>query len=106
MTDGAVAEAGAASENQSATNPQERIEFLKASMAFAEHNIRSYDTKAQISLAAFLLSMTPLWAIVSSVCNSFPMRREAVVIVLLFLTTIVLYCFVLWPMRSRGDALV
>ena len=47
---------------------QERLEFLRQSIAMTEHNIRSYDTKAQISLAAFLLSMTPLWTITMSIC--------------------------------------
>ena len=33
---------------------QERIDFLKQAMAFTEGNVRAYDIKAQISLAAFV----------------------------------------------------
>ena len=83
----------------------ERLEFLRQSMAFTEHNIRSYDTKAQISLAAFLLSMTPLWTIVSSLCPGFAARPEALLIVLLFIMTILLYCYVLWPMQAPDPRL-
>jgi hypothetical protein len=35
---------------------QERVDFLKQTMVFNEGNIRAYDVKAQISLAAFVLS--------------------------------------------------
>src|SRR5215831_11249263 len=45
---------------------QERIDFLKEALAFTEWNIRSFDTKAQISIAAFVLSMSPLWSIIIS----------------------------------------
>src|SRR5262245_34678477 len=106
MTDAAAGEASSVSASPIVATPQERIDFLKHSMAFAEHNIRSYDTKAQISLAAFLISMSPLWNIVASACDDFALRGEAVVLVLLFLVTISLYCFVLWPIRSRDDKLV
>jgi hypothetical protein len=40
-----------------APSKEERIDFLKQAIAFTEWNIRSFDTKAQISIAAFVLSM-------------------------------------------------
>jgi hypothetical protein len=83
----------------------ERRDFLRHSIAFNEHNIRSYDTKAQISLGAFLLSMTPLWTIVNSSCPSFATRPEAIAVLLVFIANILLYCFVLWPMRVKDKTL-
>ena len=83
--------------------PQERIDFLKYSIAFTEHTIRSYDTKAQIALAAFLFSLHPLWTILTATCDSFAFRPEAVAVSLIFIFTILLYCFVLWPMRPRNS---
>ena len=41
----------------------ERLDFLKQAIAFTEWTIRSFDTKAQISIAAFVLSMSPLWSL-------------------------------------------
>jgi len=45
-----------------ASTREERIQFLTHAIAFAETNIRAYDTKSQIALAAFVFSMTPLWS--------------------------------------------
>lgn len=50
-------------------SPQERIDFLKHSIAFTESTIRAYDTKSQIALAAFVLSMNPLWSIMNATCT-------------------------------------
>ena len=47
------------------TSAEERIDFLKQSFAFNESTIRAYDTKSQIALAAFVLSMNPLWSILN-----------------------------------------
>jgi hypothetical protein len=41
-----------------AASPEERIDFLKQSIEFTEGSIRAYDTKSQIALAAFVLSMS------------------------------------------------
>ena len=49
---------------------QERIDFLKQVVTFTESNVRSYDTKAQISLAAFVLSANPLVAITTAGCTA------------------------------------
>ena len=37
-----------------ASSREERIQFLTHAIAFAESNIRAYDTKSQIALAAFV----------------------------------------------------
>ena len=47
---------------------EERLDFLRQAIAFTEWTIRSFDTKAQISIAAFVLSMNPLWSILTSAC--------------------------------------
>ena len=53
---------------------QERVDFLKQTMAFNEGNVRAYDVKAQISLAAFVLSGNPLMATINGACA---VRRQA-----------------------------
>lgn len=76
----------------------ERIDFLKQVIAFNEANIRAYDTKAQISLAAFVLSGNPLVSIVNSACSA----NSKVILILffaLFLLVIANYLLVLWPVR-------
>jgi hypothetical protein len=82
-----------------AASHRERIEFLNNSIVFAESNIRAFDTKSQIALAAFVFSMTPLWSILSSTCPNVSARPIAVLLVFAFLATIMLYGFVLWPIR-------
>src|SRR3974390_1017890 len=78
---------------------RERIEFLNNSIIFAEANIRAFDTKSQIALAAFVFSMTPLWSILNGACNGVAGRPAATLLVAAFLCTIMLYGFVLWPIR-------
>jgi hypothetical protein len=75
---------------------QERIDFLKQSMAFTEGNVRAYDIKAQISLAAFVLSGNPLMAAINGACG--PGARQVLVIAfVVFIATILAYLWVLWP---------
>lgn len=84
---------------------QERIEFLKEALAFTEWNIRSFDTKAQISIAAFVLSMSPLWSIIIS---ADPRAASSIVVaglLLLFLITVLLYGFVIWPITLKQSKL-
>src|SRR5689334_23205103 len=83
---------------------QERIEFLKQVIGFTEANVRSYDIKAQISLAAFVLSGNPLIAIINGACG--PASRNVLIIVLVvFLATIVGYLWVLWPVAPPQQKL-
>src|SRR5262245_66491749 len=49
-----------------ATSQEERLEFLKQAIAFTEWTIRSFDSKAQISIGAFVVSINSLWSILSS----------------------------------------
>jgi hypothetical protein len=79
------------------TSRRERIEFLNNSIVFAESNIRAFDTKSQIALAAFVFSMSPLWSILSSTCGNVTSRPIVTVLLCAFLATIMTYGFVLWP---------
>jgi hypothetical protein len=83
----------------SVASPQERIDFLKHSIAFTESTIRAYDTKSQIALAAFVLSMNPLWSIVNATCTNVALQPIVAVLLGGFICTILSYCFVLWPIR-------
>src|SRR5262245_4535941 len=74
---------------------EDRIDFLKQAIAFSEWSIRSFDTKAQISIAAFVLSMNPLWSILTS---ADPRTGSSVAVVLLlamFVTAVVVFGFVI-----------
>jgi hypothetical protein len=77
----------------------ERIEFLNNSIVFAESNIRAFDTKSQIALAAFVFSMSPLWSILNATCSNVAARPIVAVLLCAFICTIMLYGFVLWPIR-------
>lgn len=76
---------------------QERVDFLKQVLGFTEGNIRSYDTKAQISLAAFVLSGNPLVAIANSGCSALGTKLVLMCMVPAYLATIVSYLWVIWP---------
>lgn len=80
---------------------QERIDFLKQAVAFTESNVRSYDIKAQISLAAFVLSGNPLVTVVNTACGQPASRHVLVIVLVLFLVTILSYLWVLWPMPPQ-----
>jgi hypothetical protein len=84
---------------------QERIDFLKQAIAFTEWNIRSFDTKAQISIAAFVLSMNPLW---SMMIAAYPRAGSSMVVallLLLFVATVLLFGYVIWPVTLSGSGL-
>jgi len=76
----------------------ERLDFLKQAIAFTEWTIRSFDTKAQISIAAFVLSMSPLWSILSSACPRAASSVLIAVLLVLLVVTILLFGYVIWPM--------
>lgn len=78
---------------------QERIDFLKQSMAFTEGNVRAYDIKAQISLAAFVLSGNPLMAAINGACGA-SARQVLVIALVVFIATILAYLWVLWPVAA------
>jgi hypothetical protein len=87
-----------------AATKQERIDFIKQVIAFNEGNVRSYDIKAQISLAAFVLSGNPLMAIINGACG--PSARNVLVVAfVVYITTILIYLWVLWPVAPPQQKL-
>ena len=80
-----------------ATSKEERLDFLKQAIAFTEWTIRSFDTKAQISIAAFVLSMNPLWSILTSACPRAASSPLAAILLVLLVVTILLFGYVIWP---------
>ena len=80
-----------------APSKEERLDFLKQAIAFTEWTIRSFDTKAQISIAAFVLAMNPLWSMLIAACPSAASRPIVLVLLVLFATTVLLFGFVIWP---------
>ena len=80
-----------------AASKQERVDFLKQIIAFSEGNVRSYDTKAQISLAAFVLSANPLVAIANTGCSAIGAKTVLMVLVPAYIITILSYMWVIWP---------
>ncbi len=100
MSNGATA-AGAPAEG---ATKQERVDFLKQVIAFNEANVRAYDLKAQISLAAFVLSGNPIMAIVNGACGA-NARLVLVVSLIVFVATILGYLWVLWPVAPPAQKL-
>src|SRR5215510_1230207 len=80
-----------------ATGQEERLDFLKQAIAFTEWNIRSFDTKAQISIAAFVLSINPLWSILVSSNARAGSSLLVGGLLVLFVTTVLLFGYVIWP---------
>jgi hypothetical protein len=87
----------------SVTSIAERVDFLKHSIEFTEGSIRAYDTKSQIALAAFVLSMNPLWSMLSATCPNAATRPIVAVLLGAFICTIMTYGSVLWPIRPLQD---
>ncbi len=85
--------------------PEERIAFLRHAITFTESNIRAFDTKSQIAMAAFVVSMNPLWSMLYSTCPGVALRPIVAVMLCAFIATILVYCFVLWPIKPIQDLL-
>jgi hypothetical protein len=83
----------------------ERLDFLKLVVNYTEANVRSYDLKAQISLAAFVLSGNPTVAIVYDACGPGPARGVLVITLIVYIATILSYLWVLWPVATRHKKL-
>lgn len=88
------------SAGEASATRQERIDFLKQVIAFTEGNVRSYDIKAQISLAAFVLSGNPLFSIFNGACGT-NARQVLVISLVVFIATILTYLWVLWPVALQ-----
>src|SRR5450631_836323 len=80
-----------------ASTKQERVDFLRQVIPFAEGNIRAYDTKAQISLAAFVLSANPLITITNTSCSQAGARPVLITTLIVYVLGILSYGWVLWP---------
>jgi hypothetical protein len=92
-------------EDAPVASPEERVDFLKEAIAFTEASIRAFDTKAQIATAAFILSMSPLWSILNTTCPDASSRPIVAALVCGFVSTIMTYFFVLWPVRKLQEAI-
>ena len=69
---------------------EDRIDFLKHAIAFSEWSVRSLDTKAQISIVAFVLSVAPLWSILTS---AHPRASSSVAILVLLIVFVTAFTF-------------
>lgn len=87
-----------------AATKAERVDFLKQVVAFTEGNNRAYDTKAQISLAAFVLSLNPMITVANSVCTVGMARTMLLVVIALCVVVTISYLLVLWPVTPAGVA--
>jgi predicted PurR-regulated permease PerM len=88
-----------------APSKEERLDFLKQAIAFTEWTIRSFDTKAQISIAAFVLAMNPLWSILTTACPRASSSLAVVVLLGLFVATVLLFGYVIWPVTLTQSRL-
>lgn len=93
---------GAAPRSGPLTSAQ--IDFLKLTVAAAESHLRAYDTKAQITLAAFVLSLNPLWALFQSVCRHGVEAGAVTVLLVTVVATLVAYGATVWPASGAGAA--
>ncbi len=85
---------------------EERIDFLKQAIAFTEWNIRSFDTKAQISIAAFVLSMNPIWSVLTATNAHAGSSLLVAALLVLFVATVLLFGLVVWPVTLPQSNLV
>ena len=83
-----------------APTEDERLDFLRQAIVFSDWNIRSLDTKAQISIVAFALSLSPLWAILSSACPRAASSLAVALLIVMLLATVLLFAFVMWPVTA------
>lgn len=84
------------------TNGTQRLSFLEKTLDFSENAIRAFDIKAQISGAAFILSIEPLWLMLTGACARAPSHPMVMGLAVLFVATIGMFFFVLWPVPSSG----
>jgi|SRR6476646_184589 len=75
----------------------ERLDFLRQAIAFTEWTIRSLDTRAQIGIVAFALSLSPLWTIAVAACPRAGSSLMVMILLLLFATSIVMLALVVLP---------
>lgn len=76
---------------------QERLDLLKQIVAFTEANVRAYDVKSQIALAAFVLTANPIVGMATFGCTQAGAKSVLMLLLPAFLVTILVYLWVLWP---------
>ena len=76
---------------------EERLDFLRQSIAFTEWTIRSFDTRAQISIVAFALSLSPVWTILAAACPRARRSLFVVILLILFATSVAMLALILVP---------
>jgi hypothetical protein len=90
--------------DESVSTKGDRIDFLKQAIAFSEWSIRSFDTKAMISIVAFAMSISPLWSILTSAHPRVGSSVAIIALLIVFVTTLMLFGSVLWsasPQRGQ-----
>ena len=86
--------------SQDVPTEDERLEFLRHAIALSEWNIRTLDTKAQISIVAFVLSLSPLWSILTSTCPRAASSLIVAILLVLFVASVLLFALVILPVAS------
>jgi hypothetical protein len=81
--------------DESAPSKDDQIDFLKHAIAFCEWSVRSLDTKAQISIVAFVLSVAPLWSILTSAHPRASSSVAIVVLLIVFVTAVTFFGLVI-----------
>jgi hypothetical protein len=84
--------------------PEERLEFVRHAIALSEWNIRTLETKAQISIVAFVLSVSPLWSVISSACSQAASSLVTYILLALFVATVLLFVLVMLPAAAAQPA--
>src|SRR3954453_12170572 len=85
-----------------ATTSEERLDFLRQAIAFAEWTIRSLDTRAQIGIVAFALSLSPIWTILAAACPRAASSLFVVILMVLFATSVVMLALVVLPFGAAA----
>lgn len=87
---------------EAAAARRDRIDILKQVVAFTEGNIRAYDTKAQISLTAFVLSAMPLVSMAQTTCTQGGAKQLVMVLFPAYILGILAFLGVLWPVHPEA----
>ena len=79
-----------------------RLAFLKTVVETSEGHLRATDTKAQIALAAFVLSWNPLLAMFGAGCARGVAHASAAALAAALVVTVVAYGRAVWPSSVRA----
>lgn len=84
-------------------SPASQIDFVKLMVSAAEGHLRASDTKAQIALAAFVLSWNPLLSMFHSTCRQGVTPVFSWVLAASVVITILSYGNAVWPSSARRE---